>query len=60
MKLLDKNPEDTYTLNYFSYKLALKEQELDLALKLIKEALVLDPENGWNLKEKITYQQSIF
>ena len=43
LELLDKNPEDTYTLNYLSYKFALKEQELDLALKLIKKALMLDP-----------------
>jgi len=49
LELLDKNPEDTYTLNYLSYKFALKEQELDLALKLIKKALILDPENGYFL-----------
>ena len=48
-KLLEKNPKDTYTLNYVSYKLALKEQELGLALKLIKKALMLDPENGYFL-----------
>ena len=48
-KLLDKNPKDTYTLNYISYKLALKEQELGLALRLIKKALMLDPENGYFL-----------
>ena len=65
---LDKNPEDTYTLNYLSYKFALKEQELDLALKLIKKALILDPENGYFLdffgwvefKRKIINQQFIF
>ena len=49
MELLDKNPKDTYTLNYLSYKLALREQELDVALKLIKKALILDPENGYFL-----------
>ncbi len=48
-KLLEKNPKDTYTLNYVSYKLALKEEELGLALKLIKKALMLDPENGYFL-----------
>ena len=48
-KLLEKNPKDTYTLNYISYKLALKEQELELALKFIKKALILDPENGYFL-----------
>ena len=36
-----KNPKDTYTLNYLSYKLALQDQELELALNLIKKALVL-------------------
>ena len=49
LELLDKNPKDTYTLNYLSYKLALREQELDMALKLIKKALILDPENGYFL-----------
>ena len=48
-KLLEKNPKDTYTLNYISYKLALKEQELGLALELIKKALLIDPENGYFL-----------
>ena len=49
LELLKKNPQDTYTLNYVSYKLALKNQELELALKLIKKALVLDPNNGYFL-----------
>ena len=48
-KLIEKNPDDTYSLNYVSYKLALKEQELELALKLVKKALVLDPDNGYFL-----------
>ena len=49
LQLLKKNPRDTFTLNYISYKLALKNQELDLALNLIKKALVLDPNNGYFL-----------
>ena len=49
LELLYKNPKDTYTLNYLSYKLALKGQELDTALRLIKKALTLDPENGYFL-----------
>ena len=49
LQLLKKNPEDTFTLNYISYKLALKNQELELALDLIKKALVLDPDNGYFL-----------
>ena len=49
LELLKKNPQDTFTLNYVSYKLALKNQELDLALELIKKALVIDPDNGYFL-----------
>ncbi len=49
LKLLKEDPEDTYTLNYVSYKLALKNQELDLALDLIEKALVIDPNNGYFL-----------
>ncbi len=49
LQLLKKNPQDTYTLNYISYKLALKNRELDLALDLIKRALVIDPDNGYFL-----------
>ena len=32
-----------------SYKLALKEQDLNFALRLIKQALTIDPENGFFL-----------
>ena len=49
LELLKKNPSDTFTLNYISYKLALKNQELDLALDLIKKALEIDPNNGYFL-----------
>ena len=49
LELLKKNPQDTFTLNYLSYKLALKNQELELALDLIKKALDLDPDNGYFL-----------
>ena len=49
LELLKKNPQDTFTLNYVSYKLAIKNQELELALDLIKKALVLDPDNGYFL-----------
>ncbi len=49
LKLLKKNPNDTFTLNYISYKLALKNQELELALDLIKKALIIDPNNGYFL-----------
>ena len=49
LNLLKRNPEDTHTLNYVSYKLALKNQELDFARSLIKKALNLDPNNGFFL-----------
>ena len=49
LQLLKKNPQDTFTLNYVSYKLALKNQELEFALDLIKKALILDPDNGYFL-----------
>ena len=49
LNVLESNPKDTYTLNYVSYKLALKEQDLNLALSLIKQALAIDPENGYFL-----------
>ncbi|MDC1086981.1 tetratricopeptide repeat protein [Alphaproteobacteria bacterium] len=49
LKLLKKNPRDTFTLNYVSYKLSLRDEELGYALKLIKKALTLDPENGYFL-----------
>ena len=49
LELLKKNPKDTYTLNYISYKLALRDEDLDYALNLIKKALTLDPENGYFL-----------
>ena len=49
LDILKKNPKDTYTLNYVSYKLALKEEDLELALNLIKKALILDPDNGYFL-----------
>ena len=49
LQLLEKNPKDTYTLNYISYKLALRNENLDYALNLIKKALTLDPENGYFL-----------
>ena len=49
LNLIKKSPNDTFALNYVSYKLALKNQDLDLALSLIKQALTIDPENGFFL-----------
>ncbi|MDC0975883.1 hypothetical protein OAS23_02710 [Alphaproteobacteria bacterium] len=47
--ILKKDPEETYTLNYFAYSLALRDEELNLALNHIKKALSLDPNNGFFL-----------
>ncbi len=62
LKLLKKNPRDTFTLNYISYKLALKNQELELALGLIKKALTIDPNNGYFLDTLgwVEYKRSNF
>ncbi|MDC1356257.1 hypothetical protein N8310_01575 [Pseudomonadota bacterium] len=49
MKILKKNPKDTYTLNYLAYSLALRNEELSLAQNFIKRALSLDPNNGFFL-----------
>ena len=48
-KILEKNPKDTYTLNYLAYGLALRNEELSLAQNFIKKALSLDPNNGFFL-----------
>ena len=65
--LLEKDSNDTYTLNYISYKLALKDEDLDLAKTLIKRALSLDPNNGffldtlgWVEYKKKNYESSVF
>ena len=67
LELLEKDSNDTYTLNYISYKLALKDEDLDLAKKLIKRALSLDPNNGffldtlgWVEYKKKNYESSVF
>jgi len=49
LKLLKKNPNDPYTLNYISYRLSLKNEELEYALNLIQKAIALEPENGYFL-----------
>ena len=67
LKLLKRNPKDTYTLNYVSYKLALKNQDLEFALSLIKKALDLDPNNGffldtigWVEFKRKNYNEAVF
>ena len=65
--ILKKDPEETYTLNYFAYSLALRDEELDLALNHIKKALSLDPNNGffldtlgWVEFKRENYTSSVF
>ena len=67
IKILKKDPEETYTLNYFAYSLALRDEELDLALNHIKKALSLDPNNGffldtlgWVEFKRENYMSSVF
>ena len=48
-KILERDPNDAYTLNYFAYSLALRNQELDLARSFISKALSLEPNNGFFL-----------
>ena len=67
IKILKKDPEETYTLNYFAYSLALRDEELDLALNHIKKALSLDPNNGffldtlgWVEFKRENYTSSVF
>ena len=67
LELLKKKPKDTYTLNYISYKLAMRDEDLDYALNLIKKALTLDPENGYFLDtigwvefKRKNYEKSVF
>ena len=67
LELLKRNPKDTYTLNYVSYKLALKNQDLEFALSLIKKALDLDPNNaffldtiGWIEFKRTNYNEAVF
>ena len=64
---LKTDPEETYTLNYFAYSLALRDEELDLALNHIKKALSLDPNNGffldtlgWVEFKRENYMSSVF
>ena len=49
LNLIEKNPKNTYALNYLSYSLALRNEELNFSLKLIKKALSIEPNNGYFL-----------
>ena len=48
-KIVKSDIDDPYPLNYLSYSLALKKENLNLALTLIKKAITIDPNNGFFL-----------
>ena len=43
------NNKDPYALNYLSYSMTIRNENLDLALQLINEALKKEPNNGYFL-----------
>ena len=49
LKLIERDINDAYPLNYLSYSLSLKNKNLDLALSLIQKAIKIDPNNGFFL-----------
>ena len=49
IKLISENPNDAYALNYLSYSMAIRNEDLIKAKKLIKKALEIDKNNGFFL-----------
>ena len=49
IKLISKNPNDAYALNYLSYSMAIRNEDLIKAKKLIKKALEIEKNNGFFL-----------
>ncbi len=47
--LISRNPEDAYVLNYLSYSLAIRNEDLIKAKKLITRALEIEKNNGFFL-----------
>jgi len=45
--MIKKNPNNPHALNFLAYSFIEKEVEMDLALKLLKKAIVLKPEDGY-------------
>ena len=48
-ELISKNPNDAYVLNYLSYSMAVRNEDLIKAKKLIIKALEIDNNNGFFL-----------
>jgi tetratricopeptide (TPR) repeat protein len=49
IKLISENPNDAYALNYLSYSMAIRNEDLIKAKKLITKALEIDKKNGFFL-----------
>ena len=49
IKLISKNPNDAYALNYLSYSMAIRNEDLIKAKKLITKALEIEKNNGFFL-----------
>lgn len=46
-KLIKNNPKDAYSMNYLSYSMAIRQEELISAKKLILRAIALKKDNGF-------------
>ncbi len=49
INLISKNPNDAYALNYLSYSMAIRDEDLIKAKKLITKALEIEKNNGFFL-----------
>ena len=49
IKLISERPNDAYALNYLSYSMAIRDQDLIKAKKLITKALEIEKNNGFFL-----------
>ncbi len=49
IKLISENPNDAYALNYLSYSMAIRNEDLIKAKKLIQRALEIEKNNGFFL-----------
>jgi len=66
-KAIEQNPENSFTLNNYSYYLALRGEQLDKAEKYAKKAVRIDSENpnnqdtyGWVLFKQGRYEEAKF
>ena len=49
IKLISENPNDAYALNYLSYSMAIRDEDLIKAKKLITRAIEIENKNGFFL-----------